>query len=253
MRGAIRALVLAAGVLAAAGVVVWSQPHWLLDAIAERYPGCAYRFRTDLPAIALTIDDGPDRETPLILEELRRHSAQATFFPLASRAGDHDAVMERIVREGHEIGNHGLYDRAAVRLPIGEFARDLAAAGSTLARFGPVRWARPGSGWYTQGMIAAMRRAGNRCALGSVYPFDAAIPSVRIARGHVLANVRPGSIVVLHDGGTRGRRTLEVLRRVLPELRRRGYRVVTLSELAALATGRDAVQRNVPGLTSYTR
>jgi peptidoglycan-N-acetylglucosamine deacetylase len=68
-----------------------------------------------------------------------------------------------------------------------------------------------------------------------VYPLDAAIPSSRFAAGYILRNVRPGSIVVLHDGGARGRRTLRTLAAVLPELRRRGYAVLTLSALDSLA------------------
>ena len=55
-----------------------------------------------------------------------------------------------------------------------------------------------------------------------------------VSAAYILANARPGAVVVLHEGGERGRRTVEVLRRVLPELRARGYRIVTLSELAAL-------------------
>jgi peptidoglycan/xylan/chitin deacetylase (PgdA/CDA1 family) len=104
-----------------------------------------------------------------------------------------------------------------------------------LAAYGPVHWARPGSGWYSQAMIATMARHGYRCALGSVYPYDAAIPSATFSSWHILRNVRPGAIVVLHDGGARGRRTARVLQTVLPELRRRGFRVVTLSELTARA------------------
>lgn len=84
-------------------------------------------------------------------------------------------------------------------------------------------------------MIAIMARQSYRCALGSVYPYDATIPSVAWARWYILRNARPGSIIVLHDGGARGGRTLQVLRAILPELRRRGFRVVTLSELAAAA------------------
>jgi peptidoglycan-N-acetylglucosamine deacetylase len=96
-------------------------------------------------------------------------------------------------------------------------------------------WARPGSGWYSQTMIEAMQRHGYRCALGSVYPFDATIPSVAWATRYILRNAKPGAIVVLHDGGSRGQRTARILGEVLPELRRRGYRVVSLSELAAAA------------------
>jgi peptidoglycan-N-acetylglucosamine deacetylase len=80
-----------------------------------------------------------------------------------------------------------------------------------------------------------MQRHGYRCALGSVYPFDATIPSVAWATRYILWNTQPGAIVVLHDGGSRGRRTVRILAAVLPELRRRGYRVVSLSELAAAA------------------
>jgi peptidoglycan/xylan/chitin deacetylase (PgdA/CDA1 family) len=84
-------------------------------------------------------------------------------------------------------------------------------------------------------MIGVMQRHGYRCALGSVYPFDATIPSVTWATRYVLRNARPGAIVVLHDGGSRGLRTARVLAEVLPELRRRGYRVVSLSELVTAA------------------
>lgn len=86
-------------------------------------------------------------------------------------------------------------------------------------------------------MVGVMQRHSYRCALGSVYPFDAAIPSVAWATRYIVRNARPGAIVVLHDGGSRGRRTAQVLAKVLPELRRRGYRVVSLSELAAADRG----------------
>jgi peptidoglycan/xylan/chitin deacetylase (PgdA/CDA1 family) len=84
-------------------------------------------------------------------------------------------------------------------------------------------------------MIDIMRRHGYRCALGSVYPFDATIPSTAFAARYIMSHTRPGAVLVLHDGGSRGRRTAKVLSEVLPELRRRGYRVVTLSELVAAA------------------
>jgi peptidoglycan/xylan/chitin deacetylase (PgdA/CDA1 family) len=144
-------------------------------------------------------------------------------------------VVRSILAGGHELGNHLMHDRPSIRLGADSFARDLRRTGEVLAGFAPVRWARPGSGWYSQTMIATMERAGYRCALGSVYPLDAAIPSAGFAARYVLRNVRPGSIVVLHDGGARGRRSARVLARVLPELGRRGYRVVSLGELTARA------------------
>jgi peptidoglycan-N-acetylglucosamine deacetylase len=90
-------------------------------------------------------------------------------------------------------------------------------------------------------MIEAMQRHAYRCALGSVYPFDATIPSVTWAARYILRNAKPGAIVVLHDGGSRGQRTVRILARVLPELHRRGYRVVSLSELVAAASIRGRI------------
>jgi peptidoglycan/xylan/chitin deacetylase (PgdA/CDA1 family) len=182
----------------------------------------------------LTLDDGPDAvTTPLILAELERHRARATFFLIAERVRGREQLVQQLVAAGHELGNHFTRDWPSIRLGAGEFERDLQDAHGLLAPHGPVHWARPGSGWYSQAMIATMARQGYRCALGSVYPYDAMIPSAAFSRWHILRNVRPGAIIVLHDGGARGRRTVRVLRAVLPELQRRGFRVVTLSELAA--------------------
>ena len=217
------------------GALLRGPPPWLLDWLAARFPGCLYRVPMRAPVVALTLDDGPDPvSTSLILSELRRHGARATFFLIAERARGRHELVRRLVADGHEIGNHFTRDRASIRLDDDQFARDLEQAHEVLAPFGPVRWARPGSGWYSRNMVAAMAQQGYRCALGSVYPYDAAIPSAVFSIRHILRNVRPGAILVLHDGGARGRRTARVLGTVLPELRRRGFRVVTLSELTAM-------------------
>jgi peptidoglycan/xylan/chitin deacetylase (PgdA/CDA1 family) len=198
------------------------------------YPGCLYRVPMQTRLIALTLDDGPDGvTTPLILTELRRHGARATFFLIADRIQGREELVRRLVADGNELGNHLTRDRPSIRLSADEFAQDLGQAHQVLTAYGPVRWARPASGWYSQTMVAAMERQGYGCALGSVYPYDAAIPSTAFSRWHILRNARPGAILVLHDGGARGRRTARVLQAVLPELQRRGFRVVSLSELVA--------------------
>jgi peptidoglycan/xylan/chitin deacetylase (PgdA/CDA1 family) len=186
--------------------------------------------------VALTIDDGPDPvSTPLILAELRRQEARATFFLITGRLQGQEPLVRSLVAEGHELGTHFTQDRPSIRLTPRAFEADLLQAQRNLAPWGRLIWARPGSGWYSQAMVGVMRRHGYRCVLGSVYPFDATIPSVGWARRYILRNARAGAILVLHDGGSRGRRTARVLAEVLPELRRRGYRVVSLSELVAAA------------------
>ena len=212
--------------------VVWTAPDWLVPRLARRYPGCLYQVPTKRKIVALTIDDGPDpRSTPAILDELKRHGARATLFLITGRLKGQSSLMRRLVGEGHQLGNHFTQDRPSIRLDSAEFEADLLAAHHALSPWGHPVWARPGSGWYSQEMVATMRRHLYRCALGSVYPLDAAIPSVAWATHYILRHVQPGAIVILHDGGNRGKRTVRTLGRVLPELRRQGYQVVTLSEL----------------------
>jgi len=225
-------LFISAVLLAIAGAIVWTTPNWLLDTIAEQYPGCIYRVPTRKPIVALTLDDGPDSaSTPVILAELRKHGARATFFVISERVRGQEALVRSIVAAGHELGNHFSHQRPSIRLSAQEFEQDLLRTHQLLTQFTQPLWARPASGWYTEAMVEAMTRHGYRCALGSVYPFDAAISSTSWATKYILRNVEPGSIVILHEGGARGKRTAHVLTTILPTLRQRGYRVIPLSEL----------------------
>jgi peptidoglycan-N-acetylglucosamine deacetylase len=231
-----------AGLLSIVGVVLWSAPAWFFTLLARLHPGCLYQVPTPDLVVALTIDDSPDSiSTSRILDQLRRHNAGATFFLITDRVRGQERLIERIVQGGHQIANHFTRDRPSIWLDRREFEADLLQGHQALSKWVQPRWARPGSGWYTQKMVDVMRRHGYRCALGSVYPFDVLIPSVPWAGSYILRNVRPGAIIVLHDGGDRGLRTARVLSDVLPKLRRRGYRVLSLSELVALDS------RRIPG------
>ena len=197
---------------------------------------CLYRVRTHERAIALTIDDGPTSETPEILRVLRDNHAHATFFLISTHVTGRESIVNEIVADGHELGNHMTRDEPSIRLKPEEFDAAAREAGSVLQQFASVRWLRPGSGWYTPRMVTSIERAGYRCALGSIYPFDAQLPSSAFASAYIRANARPGAVIVLHDGRSRGHRTAMTLQRVLPSLRAHGYRVVSLSELELLAS-----------------
>ena len=211
------------------------QPAWIVAILAKRSPGVLYLVDTQEPVVALTIDDGPDPVgTPRILDVLSQHDAHATFFLITSHIPGNEDIVVRTVKEGHEIANHLTTDDPSIVLPPAEFERQLLESHHVLSRFSDVRWFRPGSGWYNADMLSILHQHGYRCALGSVYPFDPQIPSSWFASRYVLQNVRPGSIIVLHDHGSRGERTATALASILPELNRRGFRVVTLSELLEL-------------------
>jgi len=228
-------------VVALIALALWTAPRWIVPRIASASPGCLYAVGTAERVVAFTFDDGPDEaHTAEILDVLSANHAHATFFLVSSHVVGTESLVTRLVAEGHEIGNHLTRVEPSIRLSPAAFDAATREAGSVLSRFGPIRWLRPGSAWYNPTMLGTIRRAGYRCALGSVYPYDPHVRSAAIASAYILANVRPGAIIVLHEGGARGPRTVATLERVLPVLRSKGYRIVTLSELARLERPRAA-------------
>ena len=202
--------------------------------LAKRNPEVLYFVKTEKPVVALTIDDGPDKETTdLILKTLKLNNAKATFLIITDNIAGNEKLMERIVSEGHEIGNHLTKDERSASLPSHVFENRLKEAHLTLLRYAStIRWFRPGSGRFNRDMLRIIKRYDYRCALGDIYPYDAHVPCSWFAAKYIISCVEPRSIVVLHDRGSRGKRTARTLVEVLPALNRRGLRIVTLSELA---------------------
>jgi len=221
------------GVIVVLSVTACS-PAWLVEGIAAGNPGCLYSVPRSDKVVALTLDDGPDSATtPELLRILAKNNARATFFLISGNLPGNDSLVERLVREGHEIGNHFSKNEASIALSPREFVKSFLAADSALRKFAPVRWVRPGSGHYNKRMIETFRDHGYHCALGSVYPFDPQIPWPAYSRWVIRRQIRPGAVIILHDGTYKGRNTIKTLEQLLPDLARRGYRVTTLSELTA--------------------
>jgi peptidoglycan-N-acetylglucosamine deacetylase len=224
----------------AAGIALVGSAAATLPALVvewSKWQGADVVFHADVSRriVALTIDDGPSETTSEILDVLAEHGVGATFFVIGSHIDDHPAVVGRIVAEGHELGHHMLHDERSIALAPDTFATRFERVDSVLAGLGGSTVFRPGSGWFDARMVKVAARHGYRTVLGSVYPFDAQLSSVGLASWYMLQHASPGSIMVLHDGPERGARTAEVLRRVLPELRRRGYAVVPVSDLLLAA------------------
>jgi peptidoglycan/xylan/chitin deacetylase (PgdA/CDA1 family) len=139
-----------------------------------------------------------------------------------------------MVAEGHELGNHLTEDQPSIALDNQDFEHELIKAGDVLSQFSSVEWMRPGSGWYNEEMLTTVENYGYRMALGSVYPYDPQIGLAWYSAKYVLWKVKPGAVIVLHDFEQRGQRTIKALEIILPELEKRGYQVVSLSELVSL-------------------
>jgi peptidoglycan/xylan/chitin deacetylase (PgdA/CDA1 family) len=190
---------------------------------------------TDAQSVALTFDDGPHRDTtPQLLDVLARHEAKATFFLIGERVLGNAPIVARIAAEGHELANHLMRDEPSVLLSDLEFRRQLDQVRSLLAPYGEIRWFRPGSGWFTPRMLRSAAQQDLRCVLGTlVARHDVRAGDKRIAR-RLIDRIRPGSIVVLHEGSLERRGVVATTDQILSALRCRGISSVTVSDLVAL-------------------
>jgi peptidoglycan/xylan/chitin deacetylase (PgdA/CDA1 family) len=226
----------AAQLLGLVSVVVAAllRPGPVVRWLSRRFPDVLFEQVKAGPLVALTFDDSPHAtSTPRILDVLAAHDARATFFMIGEHVAGNEEIMRRLVDEGHELGNHMLSDAPSARLAAAAFERQLLQTHELLARFGPVRWFRPGHTWFNHRMLDQLHRHGYRCAMASAYALEFLPVSAPYAARHILLNVRPGGVIILHDTAAAQERTVAVLERILPALRRRGYQVVTLSALAA--------------------
>ena len=220
-------------------VIALKQPQWLFKLILKVAPGVHYFAETTDKIVAITIDDGPHNiTTQKILETLAENDAIATFFLISERVEKNEAIVKNMINNGHEIGNHMVKDEKSIFLSREAFEQEFLKAEGTLNQFlNPVVWFRPGGGWYNSQMLDIVKKYNYQTALGSIFPYDTHIPSSEFASFQILSNLRPGAIIILHDSGKEGKsgdwgeRTNMTLKKILPEIKNRGYRTVTLSEM----------------------
>lgn len=226
--------------LVALGSAITVVPTAVMEWERERTPEVLFYVATGRPVVALTIDDGPSSATRAIRDVLAANDAHATFFVIGEHVRERPDVVRSLLADGHELGHHMMVDEPSIDLPPDLFRARFSQMDSLLDQFGGSTLFRPASGWYDDRMLEEASRLGYRTVLGSVYAFDAQVPVPTLSGWYMRQLVRPGSILILHDGPERGPRTVEVLRTLLPELRARGYEVVTVSDLLGLDPGEGA-------------
>lgn len=189
---------------------------------------------------ALTFDDGPDpRHTPAIGRLLAVRSHRATFFVLGVHARKYPEILVQLAADGHELASHGEDHRLLAFAPPSTVRRQLVATEAAVrAATGraPAPLFRAPHGVRSPWLSRTAARCGYRvCAWhGSV--FDTAQPGVTRVVERTCRLLRPGSIVLLHDGDASGRlgsrrQTLAALPAILDEAERCGLRSVPLSSL----------------------
>ena len=214
---------------------VYKPPKALINYFQYRWPDVLWQVETTEKVIALTIDDAPSQHTDEIRSLLQVNEAHATFFLIGSQISGREEMLQDLVRDGNELGNHAMHDEPSRSLSdetltsqLGFVQTKIHDAYAVVGIDKPPAYFRPGSGFFSKRMLELMYRLGFRLVLGSIYPHDPQIPYWRVNARHVLSMIRPGGIIICHD---RRSWTVPMLKTVLPEIRRRGYRIVTLTNL----------------------
>jgi peptidoglycan-N-acetylglucosamine deacetylase len=210
----------------------WHRGRRLARGAAERLVPArvlVVRGRRGDRRVALTFDDGPDPLTRAYLDVLERHGARATFFVLGRTIEDRIDDLGDMVRRGHEVAGHGFSHKRFTRMNGAELRGELARTAALLPP-GPGRaLVRPPHGVATARSLLRCARAGYRTVLWSCDSGDgqARTPG-EVAAWLAPERVRPGDIVLLHEGQPW---TLDALPTVLDRLRRAGYTFSTVSEI----------------------
>jgi peptidoglycan/xylan/chitin deacetylase (PgdA/CDA1 family) len=189
------------------------------------------------PRLALTFDDGPWPDTTAaLLKILRQHDSRATFFVLASQAAGRPDIIKATVAQGSEIGIHSWRHANYTRLSAAAVQADLSRCEAVLRPLvgQPVRWVRPPYGATNRTVNQVISQAGYRLAMWTIDTSDWRRPGANAIASHLLSRAHDGAVVLCHDGGGDRRGTVAAMARAVPELRRRGYQLVTLSELKGL-------------------
>jgi polysaccharide deacetylase family sporulation protein PdaB len=198
--------------------------------------GVIKKVQTDKPWIALTFDDGPDpRETPEILDILRKYNAEATFFVLGQQAHKYPDILRREVSEGHELANHSFTHRDLRHLSRIEITQEISKLDDEIfANTGQhTKLFRPPGGYYNKKIVETAEQAGYTVVLWTWYQDskDWSKPGVQKIVTKVISNAHPGDIILFHDRISGRSQTVMALNRILPELQKQGYQFVTISQL----------------------
>lgn len=225
---------LAAGVAAATGAGYWT----CMSPFSQALGPFPYRGAPDGSVAALTFDDGPNEPyTSQIADFLDDRGIKATFFQVGRAALRAPAVTRRLARSGHVIGNHGHTHEFTNYLDPETLAREVRQGQKALGSLGlrPALYRPP---WLLRvpALRGVLREHGLQAVSGEFcHPLEVLQPPPALIARRAIAKVRPGSILIFHDGvdGRGGGRasTVAAVKIVVDRLSERGYTFTTVDRL----------------------
>ena len=186
--------------------------------------------------VALTFDDGPSASlTPRVLDILRRNNAVGTFFVLGQNAAVNRSVVARAAAEGNEIGVHTW---SHIKMSGSSLAKVDSEIGRTRSLIQDITGRaplvmRPPYGATNGALVNRMKaQFGMRSILWDVDTLDWRHPGVQKVINTAVGQAKPGSIILVHDIHAS---TVAAVEGIVQGLQARGFKLVTVSQLIALA------------------
>jgi peptidoglycan-N-acetylglucosamine deacetylase len=180
------------------------------------------RSRTGTGLVRLTFDDGPGAYTETILDILKRYNVHATFYVIGRNVQHHPQTIQRILREGHSIGNHSFTHSDLTRLSAAGVKQELANTQSAIQQAGGANATafRPPYGSVNQVVRQVAASMGLSVDLWSVDPRDWSQPGSGAIVQRVLSGDGPGAVILLH---VLHQQTVDALPAIIEGIRAQGY------------------------------
>ncbi|HKG01763.1 MAG TPA: polysaccharide deacetylase family protein [Conexibacter sp.] len=185
------------------------------------------------PLVALTFDDGPGPFTDRLIDELQRLHVPATFFVVGYQLPEFAVQLQREVDLGLTVGDHTTDHANLAQLSARDQRSQIVGNAAEIRSYGTPypRLFRPPYGSYNQTTHTLLGRQRMLSVLWSVDSEDYTQPGTDAIVRNVVDAAQPGSIVLMHDGGGDRTQTLAAVPRIVAELRRQGYRFVSVPRL----------------------
>jgi peptidoglycan/xylan/chitin deacetylase (PgdA/CDA1 family) len=184
--------------------------------------------------VALTYDDGPNPPyTNQLIEILERYQIKATFFVVGKAVEQHPDTVRLILAKGHELGNHSYSHKALISEKPGFIWSEIQKTDQLLRQLGvkdEIHFRAPyGRKLFVLPYFLAKLHKKN--ILWTIDSKDYEASNPEMIETCVLEQVRPGSIILMHDGGGERSHTVVATERLIENLKQKGYSFQTVSNL----------------------
>jgi peptidoglycan/xylan/chitin deacetylase (PgdA/CDA1 family) len=204
-------------------------PFWL----QWLYKECVWEIKNAKNSVFLSFDDGPHPEiTPFVFDNLKEFGAKASFFCIGKNVEQYPEIYQRIIDEGHTVGNHTFQHKNGWKTPLNNYIEDIQRASTSISS----RLFRPPYGKITRKQILFIKKELHlQPIMWTVLSgdFDKKCSAEQTYR-NVVEKISPGSIVVFHDSLKCGEKLKYALPLVLKFIQQKKWLAEKIDVLALL-------------------